>query len=108
VAISRSIILLLTGIVDGLMNAIAGGGTIVTFPALISTGISFGVGFDITAVMFYKQIVRSWASIKVKTDFTFCSWAIYPIAARTPLPVGIPFEIQSKNRACRTQKERQS
>ena len=88
------------------MNAIAGGGTIVTFPALISTGISFGVGFDITAVMFYKQIVRSWASIKV-TDST-CSWAICPIAARTPLPVGIPFEIQSKNRACRTQKERQS
>jgi hypothetical protein len=31
------------------MNAIAGGGTIVIFPALISTGISFGVGFDITA-----------------------------------------------------------
>ena len=90
------------------MNAIAGGGTIVTFPALISTGIPFGIGFDITAVMFYKQIVGSWASIKVKTDFTFCSWAICPIAARTPLPVGIPFEIQSKNRACRTQKERQS
>jgi uncharacterized membrane protein YfcA len=59
VAISRSIILLVAGIVAGLMNAIVGGRTIVTFPALIFAGISFGVGFASTAVMFYKQIVRS-------------------------------------------------
>jgi uncharacterized membrane protein YfcA len=59
VAISRSIILLVAGIVAGLMSTIVGGGTIVTFPALIFTGISFGVDFAITALMFYKQIVRS-------------------------------------------------
>ncbi len=41
------------------MNTIVGGGTTVTFPALIFTGISFGVDFAITALMFYKQIVRS-------------------------------------------------
>jgi hypothetical protein len=55
VAISRSISLLVAGIVAGLMNAIVGDGTI----ALIFTGNSFGVGFAITAVMFHKQIVRS-------------------------------------------------
>jgi hypothetical protein len=49
-----------------------------------------GTGFAITAVMFYKQIARGCASIKVKTDFTFCPWAICPLAAQTPLPVGIP------------------
>jgi hypothetical protein len=34
------------------------GRTIVTFPALIFTGTSSGIGFAVTAVTSYKQIVR--------------------------------------------------
>jgi uncharacterized protein len=50
VAISRSIILPVAGFVAGLMNAIGGGGTIVTFAALILTGIS-SIGANATSTV---------------------------------------------------------
>ncbi len=47
---SRVALLFLAGLVAGIMNAIAGGGTIVTFPMLILTGLS-SIGANATSTL---------------------------------------------------------
>ena len=59
---SDTVILAVAGLLAGVMNAVAGGGTFLTFPALVFTGIpSVAANQTSTIVVFPGQIASFWA-----------------------------------------------
>jgi uncharacterized protein len=81
VSFSRICLLLSAGAVAGVMNAIAGGGTIVTFPALIFAGVS-SIGANITSTIallpgsiagvagYRRNLPAVWRWIKIFTPIS--------------------------------------
>jgi len=61
-----SVLLAIAGLVAGVMNAVAGGGTFLTFPALVFTGIpSVPANQTSTIAVFPGQIASFWAYRKI-------------------------------------------
>jgi uncharacterized membrane protein YfcA len=59
---SDTVILAVSGLLAGVMNAVAGGGTFLTFPALVFTGIpSVAANQTSTIAVFPGQIASFWA-----------------------------------------------
>src|ERR1700737_5615520 len=55
-------LLLIAGVLAGIMNAVAGGGTFLTFPALVFTGIpSVAANQTSTIAVFPGQVASFWA-----------------------------------------------
>jgi uncharacterized protein len=61
-----SVLLAIAGLVAGVMNAVAGGGTFLTFPALVFTGIpSVPANQTSTIAVFPGQLASFWAYRKI-------------------------------------------
>src|SRR3984893_4221744 len=59
-------LLLIAGVLAGIMNAVAGGGTFLTFPALVFTGIpSVAANQTSTIAVFPGQCASFWAYRKI-------------------------------------------
>src|SRR3979411_2529179 len=55
-------LLIVAGVLAGIMNAVAGGGTFLTFPALIFTGVpSISANQTSTIAVFPGQVASFWA-----------------------------------------------
>ena len=62
------VLLVVAGILAGVMNAVAGGGTFLTFPALVFTGIpTIAANQTSTIAVFPGQIASTWAYRKIFT-----------------------------------------
>jgi uncharacterized membrane protein YfcA len=62
VTVSQAIVLALSAFAAGLVNAIAGGGTLITFPALIATGVpAVASNATNTVALFPGQLASSFA-----------------------------------------------
>ena len=66
VSFTHTILLVIAGVLGGVMNAVAGGGTFLTFPALVFTGIpSVAANQTSTIAVFPGQIASCWAYRKI-------------------------------------------
>jgi uncharacterized membrane protein YfcA len=66
VSFTNTILLVIAGVLAGVMNAVAGGGTFLTFPALVFTGIpSVAANQTSTIAVFPGQIASCWAYRKI-------------------------------------------
>ena len=59
---NNTVLLAVAGLLAGVMNAVAGGGTFLTFPALVFTGIpSVAANQTSTIAVFPGQLASFWA-----------------------------------------------
>ena len=66
ITFGNAALLVIAGFLAGIMNAVAGGGTFLTFPALVFTGIpSVAANQTSTIAVFPGQVASFWAYRKI-------------------------------------------